>query len=141
MPGSFTRAGKRRALNAGVGKAEAAIANWYVGLATADPGENPTLAGISEVTTAGYARQQIALTAASDAATTESSNDAIETWGPFTADPASIGWAFLTDVASGTGGTIFYRWKLDTARDAAINDSLQAAIAALKAQITDTSTA
>lgn len=141
MPGSFTRAGKRRAADAGVGKAVSVISAFCVGLATADPGENPTLAGISEVSTSGYARQVVVMTAASDASTTETSNDAIETWGPFTADPPSIGWAFLCDAASGTSGTIYYRWKLDTARDAAINDSLQAAVNALKAQVPDSSTA
>lgn len=124
-----------------MGKAVTAIgANVYIGLATVDPGENPTLAGITEVTTAGYARQLVNMSAASDAATTQSSNAEQETWGPFTADPPAIGWAFLTDASSGTVGTILERWKLDLARDAAINDSLQAAIGALLAQITDTST-
>lgn len=142
MPGSATRPGKRRALDAMMGKAVAAIgASTYLGLATVDPGENPTLASISEVTTAGYARQLVNMSVASDASTTQSSNAEVETWGPFTDDPPPIGWAFLTDAASGTTGTILERWKLDTARDAAINDSLQAAIGALLAQITDTSTA
>lgn len=142
MAGSMTRAGKRRALDAAVGKAVSVIgAGPYVGLATVDPGENPTLAGITEVTTAGYARQAVNLPAASDASTTQTGNDAIKTWGPFTADPPSIGWAFLCDASSGTTGTIYYRWKLDTARDAATNDSLQAAINALLAQVADTSTA
>lgn len=142
MAGSMTRPAKRRALDAAMGKAVAAVAgSFYLGLATTDPGENPTLGSITEVTTSGYSRQLVTIGAASDASTTQASNSDIETWGPFTADPPSIGWAFLTDASSGITGTVLYRWKFDTARDASINDSLQVAVSALLAQISDSSTA
>jgi hypothetical protein len=131
LAGELTRAGQRRALDAGVGKAISAFTTVYVGLATADPGKNPTLAGVSEITTAGYARQAVTLSAASDADPSVVSNSGILTFGAFTADPPSISHCFLTDAATGTSGSIVYKWTLDTPRDPGNGDSVQFAAGAL----------
>lgn len=65
------------------GAAYVPVATVYLSLHSASPGET----GGNEITTAGYARQACAFAAASSRAT---SNSALETFGPYTADPPNV---------------------------------------------------
>jgi hypothetical protein len=95
-----------------------------------------TLATIEELTTAGYARQAITFTApavgtsgADDVMASE--NSAIITFGPLTADPPATSYAFITDAASGTSGTIYARWT-GAEVDAPVNEAIRIQAGALK---------
>ena len=114
----------------------------YVGLATTAVTKDDTLATIDEVTTAGYARQAVTFTAPAalndgthDVMATENSADL--TFGPLTADPPEIAFAFLTDAASGTAGTIYERWS-GSVVDAPINEVIRIRAAMLKVRVTVT---
>lgn len=98
----------------------------YIALLTAAPTDATTVATMVEVTTAGYARQPATWSVpAGDPSSTQNTNTL--TFGPFTADPPNIPYAALVSSSSGTGGNFLAYWTLNNARDAAINDSLQAA--------------
>lgn len=106
MAGELTQAGAELALNKVFRNTGTSPSSLYVGLATAPVTDTDTLASITEMTTAGYARQAITFGAPSgDPSAIANSGDV--TFGPFTADPPSIAYAFITDAASGTSGTIY----------------------------------
>ena len=89
-----------------------------------------TLATITEVTSAGYTREAVTIGAPSGTDPVVVANTNVVTFGPFTANPPPVGFAFLTDAASGTVGSVLARWS-DTAEDAELNESLEVAIGAL----------
>lgn len=135
MSGELTQAGANRAVVAGVGQAVSASAGMYVALATALPAapETATLATFAadEVTTAGYSR--LAVTWGSPSGDpAEIANDAALEFGPFTADPPSVGYAWLCTTSTGTSGDVLAYWTLDTPRDAANGDALRFAVGGLK---------
>lgn len=115
MPGSTTTESKKMLLDYLTGRAVlyAAPRTTYLGLAFVMPiGENPTLLNISEVNTAGYGRVAIPWAAPTTDPVVQSSNADVQ-FPAFTADMASAAdYAFLTDVAAGTGGSILYVWTL-----------------------------
>jgi hypothetical protein len=82
---------------------------------------------MTEVSTAGYARQAIAWTAPTGDPSS-SNNSALITFGPFTADPPNITHCAVVSAASGTAGDFIAWWALTTAKDPATNESLQFAI-------------
>lgn len=128
MSGELTQAGANRAARAGVGQAVSAAAGMYMALATALPSgpDTATLAawGSVEVSTSGYGRQAVIWDAPSgDPSEVQSAGDI--TFGPFTADPPSIGYAFLCDTSIGTSGDCLAFWTLEVARDAENGDSLR----------------
>lgn len=96
----LTDAGKNRVL------ANLVSGTTYLGLATAlpDTGASPTLANITEVTTAGYAREAVTWGApVFPGSPVNVSNSAAVSFGPMTADMVvGANYAFLCDVASGT---------------------------------------
>lgn len=107
----------------------------YLALLTAEPeadnGTPITLSMLPEVTTAGYARQQVTWTAPTGSPLV-TSNNSLLFYGPFTAamvDAATH--AALVTVASGTSGDVIYIWPIDGALQAATNESLQIAAGAL----------
>ena len=134
MAGELTQAGADRAVKAGVGEAVSGAAGMYVALGTALPGtpDTATFADFAaiEITTAGYARLAVTWTAAAGDPSAISNDAALE-FGPFTADPPSVGYAFLCTAASGTAGDVLAYWTLDAARDAAVDDYLRFATNAL----------
>lgn len=116
MAGFLPNETRARTLEAIVGKTAVAIASRYVGLALALPADpaTSTLATITEVTTAGYARK---ITPTWNAATTVAPIQIVEptafAFNSLTADMVSPAYyAFLTDAASGTAGLIWYIWEL-----------------------------
>lgn len=130
MPGQLSTRGANIALDAATGRATQTARTTYLALLTAAPTDATTLATMSEVTTAGYARQACAFTApSSDPSLT--SNSATITFGPFTADPPNITHCALVSAASGTTGDFIAFWTLDTARDPANGESIQCAAGAL----------
>ena len=129
MPGEASSVGAGIALDAMSGRATQSARTTYIALLTAAPTDASTLATMSEITTAGYARQAITWGAPSgDPRTT--SNTATITFGPFTADPPNVTHAALVSALSGTTGDLIYFWTLDVAKDAALNESIQIAAGA-----------
>lgn len=129
IAGELTTDGANLALNKVFRNTGTSPTTLYVGLATAALTDSSTLASITEVSTAGYSRQTVTFSAPTgDPAAIENSADV--TFGPFTADPPSVAYCFVTDAASGTSGTIYAHWS-GTAVDAAINESLRIAAGAL----------
>lgn len=111
-------------LEATTGRTAIATATVYLGLATDVPSDplTATLANITEVTTAGYAR--VAVPAFSAASTTPPVQETTPTQFQFTAFTADqdvpILYAFLTSASTGTGSPIRYLFPLaDPLRPAA----------------------
>jgi hypothetical protein len=109
--------------------------NTYLALLTADPsnddGTPVDMTTLAEITTPGYARQQVAWTAPSGAPMT-TANNALLFYGPFTADMVdAASFAALVTTVSGTGGTCIYVWPIDDPLLAVTNESLQIAAGAL----------
>lgn len=117
MAGFTPNAWAARLLEATAGKTAITAGTVYLGLALEVP-EDPltaTLANITEVTTAGYAR--IAVPAFSAATTVAPIKETTPTAFSFAATSADMtlaaNWAFLTDVLAGTAGIIRYVFALE----------------------------
>lgn len=131
MSFEFSRVGAQYALDIVTGRnAGPGARTVYLALLTAAPTDASTNATITELATAGYARQAIAFTAPTAADPPETHNSGVITFGPFSADPPNVTHFALVSSSSGAGGDFLGWGALTAARDAAINDSLQAAIAA-----------
>lgn len=116
MAGFVPNAWAARLVEATAGKTAITTASMYLGLASAIP-EDPltaTLANITEITGGGYARKVIP---AFDSATTTAPVK-ITTPTAFSFTAPTSDWtqaalyAFLTDAASGTAGTLRYLFEL-----------------------------
>src|SRR6478735_4819508 len=130
MPGEATSVGAGHALDGLNGRATKTARATYVALLTVALTDTDTMASMTEVTTAGYARQSVTWSAPTGDPQVASNTNAM-TFGPFTADPPNIGFLGLVSVATGTAGELLYRWTADTARDGVTNDSITIAIGAL----------
>jgi hypothetical protein len=114
MPGFIPDAAKAILQDYLTGRAVAytSARNSYLGLAVAIPDEPITLATLAEVTTAGYARVQTTW-AAPAGSPIAIANSASVQFGPVTADMDTAAlYAFMTEAASGTSGTVLYAWQL-----------------------------
>lgn len=139
MPGEFSTVGATYALDVVTGRqvnpfalAAAGSRLTYLSLLTAAPVDLTTLATMTEVAVAGYARQTVTWTAPSDSAGAQrTQNTAVLTFGPFTADPPNVTHCALTSASTGTAGDFLMFWTLDVAKDAAVNESIQFAAGAL----------
>ena len=126
MTGQLTTYARNRAINAGIGNAESAIATKYLALATAlptGPG-TATLASFNahEITTGGYSRQTITWASASGGTI---ANSGTVLFGAFGADPPSVGYCWEADTSLGTTGNVIAYWTLDDPLDAASGDYIQ----------------
>lgn len=130
MPGQLSTVGANNALDAATGRATQTARTVYLALLTVAPTDSTTLGTMTEVTTAGYARQTCAWTAPSGDPS-QSANSATITFGPFSADPPSIAYAALVSAASGTSGDFIAYWTADVAQDAANGQSIQVSAGAL----------
>lgn len=128
MPGELTTYGANIALDHVTGRNNiytTASRVTSLGLFSAAPSD---AGGGTELSAAGYSRKTVTWSApAGDPASTN--NTAVITFGPFTADPPSAGWCALFDAA--TVGNMLMWWTLTAAKDAAINESIEFAAAAL----------
>ena len=99
-----------------VGRTAITTATVYLGLATAVPDDpySATLATITEVSTAGYARKVVpAFSAATLVDPVQITTPTAFTFNALTADMAvPANYAFLTDAASGTVGGLRYIFEL-----------------------------
>lgn len=130
MPGQLSTTGANIGLDAATGRATQTARTVYLALLTVAPSDATTVATMTEVTTAGYARQAVTFTAPTgDPSST--SNSATITFGPFSADPPNVPYAALVSTPSGTGGDFIAYWTADVARDAANGESIQVAAGAL----------
>lgn len=145
MPGEFSTVGAQYALDYVTGRngalvvatANTAVRTTYLALLTAAPNDATTLATMAEVTTSGYARQSVAWTAPTSASPSVTQNSASITFGPFTAAMASAAtYCALVSASSGTTGDFLMWWQLDFSKQAAINESIQFASAALSMSLT-----
>ena len=130
MAGQLSTAGANIALDAATGRATQTARTVYLALLTVAPGDATTLASMTELTTAGYARQACTWTAPSGDPSL-ASNTATITFGPFTADPPSVAYAALVSSASGTSGDFIAYWTADVAQDATTGQSIQVSAGAL----------
>jgi hypothetical protein len=101
----------------------------YLCLLSADPtpedGSAVNMATLPEITTAGYARQQVAWTVPSGSPMV-TKNTSLLFFGPFTADMVdAASFAALVSTASGTSGDLVYVWPIDAPLQAVTNESLQ----------------
>jgi hypothetical protein len=132
MPGQPSSAGSRIGLDAMSGRATQTARTTYLALLTAAPTDATTLATMTEVTTpASNGYNRLAVTWSDPAATEVSSNTAVLSFGPLTADLGNVTHCALVSALTGTTGDFIYWWALDTARDPAINDRIEFAIGAL----------
>lgn len=130
MAGELSQVGANYALDIVTGRATnpftASSRTTYIALLSAAPTDTTTLATMTELSTAGYARQSITWSAPSgDPSSTN--NTAQLTFGPFSADPPNITHAALVSSSSGTTGDFLVWWALTTARDPASGDSVTVA--------------
>jgi hypothetical protein len=130
MAGEFSTAGSNIALDAATGRVTQTARTTYLALLSAAPNDASTLASMTEISTAGYARQAVAWTAPTgDPAST--SNSGVLTFGPFSADPPNVTHCALVSALSGTTGDFIVWWALTVAKDAANGESIFFAIGAL----------
>ena len=138
MSGQLTQFGANRAVQAGVGKSQAATAAMYIALATAEAAtpDVATLANFAanEITTAGYSRQAVTWGSPSGDPS-EIANDALIEFGPFTANPPEVTHCFLCDTSIGTSGNVMAYWELTTPRNAGDGDKLWFPIGDLKISV------
>jgi hypothetical protein len=117
MAGYVTNPWAARLLEATAGKTAITTGTVYLGLALTIPDDplTATLANITEVTTAGYARIAIpAFSAATTTAPIKITTPTAFSFAAFTADQATeANWAFLADVLSGTAGILRYLFQLE----------------------------
>jgi hypothetical protein len=127
MTGQLTTTGRNRAINAGIGNSESAVATKYLALATAlptGPG-TATLASFAahELTTGGYSRQEITFASSPSGGTIAHSGTVL--FGAFSADPPEVAYCWQCDTSTGTTGSVIAYWTLDTPLDAASGDFIQ----------------
>ena len=127
MPFTTTIVGAQRYLDAITGRAAAAARTTYLAALTAAPTRTTTLATMTEVAAAGYARQTYAPTAPTSADPPVTALSVTDTFGPFTGDPPSIGWLALVSASSGTTGDLIGWWAVDLAKDVGVGDSVTVA--------------
>ncbi len=124
-------AGKALDFLTGRAVAYTAPRNTYLALLIADPGDPADLTTLAEVSTPGYARQQVVWTAPTGSPVT-TQNNALLFYGPFTADMTDAAvFAALVTSASGTAGDVLYVWPIASPLLAVTNESLQVAAGAL----------
>lgn len=130
MPGELSTVGAGLALDVVTGRASIAARATHLALWTAALADASTIATAGELAVAGYARQAVTWTAPSgDPASTQNSGSL--TFGPFTADPPNVTHCALVSPLSGTTGDFLMHWALTTAKDAAVNESIQFAAGSL----------
>ena len=122
--------GQGIALDAKTGRATQTARTTYLALLTTAPTATTTLATMAEVTGTGYSRQSVTWAAPSGTPRSTSNTNVI-TFGPFSFDPASVGWVALVSAASGTTGDLIDSWSVDVARDATTGDSITLAASAI----------
>lgn len=135
MAGEASTFGAGVALDAMNGRATQTARTTYLAALTAAPTDATTLATMTELTTTGHGGRKAVTWAAPSGDPTVTSNTNAMTFGPFTADPPSVGWLALVSAASGTTGDFIYWWTVDTARDGISGDTLNVAISALVMQL------
>lgn len=126
MTGQLTQYSRNRAVNAGIGNAESAVATKYLAMATALP-TGPGTASLAsfaahEISTSGYSRQSIGWASASGGTI---ANSGTVLYGQFTADPPSIAYVWQCDTSIGTTGNVLAYWTLDSPLDANSGDYIQ----------------
>lgn len=106
----------------------------YLALLTADPTQLPAvnITDLAEVTTAGYARAAVTMSAATANYPSVCTDSGTVTWGPMTADmlvPALF--AALVTVVSGTQGLYLFSWPLPSPQQVSVSQSIQIATSQL----------
>ena len=105
--------------------------NRYLALLTANPAGVTSMAGLSEITTAGYARQQVTWGNPSAAYPSVLTNTNTITFGPMSADMlVAATYMALVTVSTGTAGNIDYAWNIP-AQQVETSQNIQIAIGQL----------
>lgn len=133
IPGQLWIAVSSASVSIWNGSAWVAATNHYLALCTADPTGQTTIAGISECTDSGYARQQVAFAAATAASPSVASNSALITFGPFSVNMSlPCQWLALVTPSSGTTGLLLNTWTLSTPQQVSATQSITIAANALQ---------
>lgn len=133
MAGTSTLwAGKTLDFLTGRAVAYTAPRNTYLALLSGDVDSGDwTMATMPEITTPGYARQQVVWTVPTGAPMT-TQNTGLLFFGPFTASMVDeANFAALVTAQTGTAGEVIYVWPVDSPLLAVANESLQIAAGAL----------
>lgn len=100
----------------------------YLALLTATVADDAAMTALPEVTTPGYARQAVTWGASTTARPSTTSNSAVVTFGPVTADMSvPVTHAVLVTVNTGTAGQILAKWQLDAPQQPVNGQALQIA--------------
>lgn len=100
----------------------------YLGLATAAVADTTALSAVTEASDATYARQQLTssnMGAPADVSGVETVKNSATVSFSFTTGGTAITYAFLTDAASGTSGSVYAWWQLTTSKTPGAGDTLQ----------------
>jgi hypothetical protein len=115
------------------GSAWIAAANNYLALLTADPTGQTTIAGLSECGDSGYARVQVAFTAATAASPSIAANSSLLTFGPFSVNMSlPVQWLALVTPASGTTGLLLDTWTISSPQQVSATQTINIAASALQ---------
>lgn len=106
----------------------------YLALLTADPTQLPAvnISDLAEVTTAGYARAVVTMSAATANYPSVSTDSGTISWGPMTADmlvPALF--AALVTVSAGSQGLYLFSWPLPEPQQVSVSQYIQIATSQL----------
>lgn len=131
MPGQPTTTGANKMLDALTGRATQTAQTVYLALATTAPTDSALGTELTTAGTNGYNRQTVTFNAPSgDPSST--SNTALITFGPFSADLGIVSHLMLMDVSTaGTATNCLAYWTADVSKDPASGDSITIAIGAL----------
>ena len=104
----------------------------YLCLLSSDPTGLTAVNQLTEIQTAGYARQLISFANATAAYPSVLTNSSTITFGPFTADMVlAAGWLAMVSTSSGTNGHFLYGWTIKNAQKVASSQSIQIETGAL----------
>ncbi len=133
MAGEAAAEGEVIMLDAASGRVTQSARVVYLVLLTAAPNDATTMATMTELTTPatnGYDREIVVFDLpAGDPSETE--NDSLITFGPFTSDLANVTHVGLVSALTGTGGDFVWYWTADVAKDPANGDSITIAAGAI----------
>lgn len=128
MAGQPNTAGANIMLDALTGRATQTARTMYLALCTTAPTDSAAGTEVTTAGTNGYSRQACAWSAPTgDPSST--SNSALLTFGPFSADLGNVTHLQLMDAA--TAGNVVAYWTADVAKDPANGDAITVAIGAL----------
>lgn len=110
----------------------------FLALLSADPvtANAVNISDLTEITTAGYARQSVTFAHASTAYPSAAANSGLITFGPMSAGMTqAVQWIAMVTVASGTTGYFLESWLMPTALQVNASEVIQIGIGELETEV------